>query len=194
MSRFLDVLTGDVLTGGERDRDELDARLPAGDPLAIFHRLEREAAPAAASDVSAMKAAVAELRRARELSRRSDEITGEFPVSAFAAVRSPEQPRLAPPARRAAAWRLPAAAAALLATLVFFGGPGVPGPGAAVASSSSATASPAPAAAAPAPLFGEAAAASYLPLVEDLDPRQAEMIQIEDEGVSLVVVLAAGSV
>ena len=185
MSRFLDVLTGDVLAGGERDRDELDARLPESDPLAIFHQLDRAAAPAAASDVSAMKAAVAELRRARELSRRSDEITGEFPVSAFAS-RSPEQPRLAPPSRRARAWRLPAAAAALFATLVFFGGPGAPGPVAAVAS--------APAASEAAPAFSEAAAASYLPLVEDLDPRQAEMIQIEDEGVSLVVVLAAGSV
>jgi hypothetical protein len=43
MSRFIEVLTGD-----ERDRDELDLRLPESDPLAFFHQLKQEAAPVSA--------------------------------------------------------------------------------------------------------------------------------------------------
>lgn len=182
MSRFLDVLSGD-----ERDRDESDSRLPASDPLAVFHLMKQDAAPAAsANDLSSMKAAVAELRRARELARRSDEITGEVAIPRFAA----EAPRLASPSRPARSWRLPSAAAALFAALVFFGGSGDVGIG-------NGQGGDAPKALAAAPVASSAAAggsAAYLPLVEDLDPRQAEMIQIEDEGMSLVVVLAAGSV
>lgn len=181
MSRFIEVLTGD-----ERDRDEGETRLPSNDPLALFHQLKQDSAPAAASELSSMKAAVAELRRARELSRRSDEITGDLFLPRFAA----EAPRLADRAPRfaqgapARPWRMPAAAAALFAALVFFGGSGSEAP----RTLASSAAVPA---AVPALAEGRA---RYLPLVEDLDPRQAEMIQIEDEGMSLVVVLAAGSV
>lgn len=185
MSRFIEVLTGD-----ERDRDESETRLPANDPLALFHQLKQDSAPAAASELASMKAAVAELRRARELSRRSDEITGDLFLPRFAA----EAPRLADRAPRfanrapARLWRMPAAAAALFAALVFFGGSGSEAPRTVADSGASSAAVPA---AVPALAEGRA---SFLPLVEDLDPRQAEMIQIEDEGMSLVVVLAAGSV
>lgn len=173
--------------GLDDDRDRLDQRLPDGDPLAIFHRLPERAV--GGNEISAMKAAVAELRRARELSRRSDEISGIFPADLPDSI-FPERP-LADKAparrRRTQAWRLPAAAAALLATTLFFGGSGGGGGD---------TVQPAgPLAAEAAPFLSPAAdGASYLPLVEDLDPRQAELIQIEDDGLSLVVVLAAGPI
>lgn len=169
----------------EDDRDRLDQRLPEGDALAIFHRLPEPAV--AGGEIAAMKAAVAELRRARELSRRSDEISGIFPATdlpdgAF----SERAPAERAPARRrgSRAWRLPAAAAALLATTLFFGGAGNRAVQPAVSIASEA---------APAPQLA-VDGASYLPLVEDFDLRQAELIQIEDDGMSLVVVLAAGSV
>lgn len=182
--------SGTDFDGLEDDRDRLDQRLPEGDPLAIFHRLP---APAAGgNEISAMKAAVAELRRARELSRRSDEISGIFPADLSPeqplAEKAPARPRHAK-TRRARAWRLPAAAAALFATALFFGGSGggISGggdlqPAAPVATEAALTSAPA------------VDGASYLPLVEDLDPRQAELIQIEDDGLSLVVVLAAGPI
>lgn len=182
MTRFIDEITATLGPDADDpfdDRDRRDDRLPAEDPLAIFHHLP--APKTEAGELAAMKAAVAELRRARELARRSDEITGEFPSY------SPDvaAPRAAAPRRPSRSWRLPAAAALLLAGLVFFGiegGPALPF-------------APAPAAT-QAALLPPAAApdgvASHLPLVEDLDPRQAELIQIEDDKMSLVVVLAAG--
>lgn len=190
MSRFIEELTGGLGNAAEdsadergryEDRDRRDERLPESDPLAMFHRLP---APAVESgDLAAMKAAVAELRRARELARKSDEITGEFPAFPAADVAAPRAVALR---RRSRSWRLPAIAAALLAGLAIFGIGG--GPAATLASAGHA--GEAVAAALPAPL--PEGVASHLPLVEDLDPRQAELIQIEDEGMSLVVVLAAG--
>lgn len=172
-STFRDIATPDR----DDDRDRQDQRLPAADPLALFHQLkprQETVGQAADADVMAMKAAVAELRRARELARRSEELTGERD-------HLPARSR-----RRAKAWHLPAAAAALLAAVVFYGGPGV---------APTQEASLPPAVAAPVAL--EAAAgdnASRLPLVEDLDPRQAELLQLEDDRMSLVVVLAAGRI
>lgn len=152
------------------DRDLRDERLPAQDPLAIFHQLP--APRVGESDVASMKAAVAELRRARELARRSDQLVTETElVAPLPAARVARLPRTA--------WRTAAAAAALLAVAVLFGGPGriAVSPETAVAA---------------APETAPEGTANHLPLVEDLDPQQAELIQIEDDGMSLVVVLAAG--
>ncbi len=114
------------------DRDRRDERLPEGDPLAIFHQLP--APQVESGELAAMKAAVAELRRARELARQSDEITGEFPPRLRSDVRRAAG-RAPSPGKGARAWRLPAAAAALLAALTLFGVAGGPasGPEAAVA-------------------------------------------------------------
>jgi hypothetical protein len=180
--------------GLEDDRDRLDQRLPAGDPLAIFHRLPEPAV--GNSDISAMKAAVAELRRAREISRRSDEISGIFPAMDLPEGAFAERPAAdkAPSRRqnleagRVSAWRLPAAAAALFATALFFSGSGPASFQPTLATADSVAADAAPA------LHAGEGVASHLPLVEDLDPRQAELIQIEDDGLSLVVVLAAGPI
>lgn len=149
------------------DRDLHDALLPEEDPLAIFH--DMPAPQVSAGEVAAMKAAVAELRRARELARRSDELVSE--VAAAAPVGRQSRRTKAP-------WRTAASVAALLLAALLFGGPGT---------------APPEQKAAIVPLKTLEGAASNLPLVEDLDPQQAELIQIEDDGMSLVVVLAAGS-
>ncbi len=172
-------------SGQDDDRDRRDERLPSSDPLALFHHLA--APPVQSRDVTDMKAAVAELRRARELSHRSEQLTGDRMLET-ANDRAASDPAANPQAARARRpWRFAAAAAFLLSTVFFFGGP---------ARQESA---PVQAAAAPVPQNAAAVsfagnAASHLPLIEDLDPRQAELIQFEDEGVSLVVVLAAGPV
>jgi hypothetical protein len=181
--------TENSFDGLEDDRDRLDQRLPEGDPLAIFHRLPEPAV--GNSDISAMKAAVAELRRAREISRRSDEISGIFPAADLpegALAERPSADKSPARRRRVQAWRLPAAAAALFATALFFSGSGSTSFQPALATADSVAAEAAAA------LHAAADGASYLPLVEDLDPRQAELIQIEDDGLSLVVVLAAGPI
>lgn len=153
------------------DRDLCDQRLPEQDPLAIFHNLP--APRVSDGEVASMKAAVAELRRARELSRRSDQLVTEAElVAPLRAARVARLPRTA--------WRTVAAAAALLAVAVLFGGPGR----VSVSQDQNTLAA--------APANVPDGAANHLPLVEDLDPLQAELIQIEDDGMSLVVVLAAG--
>lgn len=183
MTRFIEELTGGLGNAAEDlhdDRDRRDERLPESDPLAMFHRMPSPKVEG--GDLAAMKAAVAELRRARELARKSDEITGEFPSFRSADVAAP---RAVAARRKSRSWRLPAVAAALLAAVTIFGIVG--GPAGTLASAGSASE-----VAATAPVALPEGVASHLPLVEDLDPRQAELIQIEDEGMSLVVVLAAG--
>ena len=153
------------------DRDLCDQRLPEQDPLAIFHQLP--APRVGDSEVASMKAAVAELRRARELARRSEQLVSEAEIAAPLPATRRAQLKNTP-------WRSVAAAAALLVVAVLFGGPGR----VSVLQDQSTLAA--------APANVPDSAANHLPLVEDLDPLQAELIQIEDDGMSLVVVLAAG--
>ncbi|MEM8994939.1 MAG: hypothetical protein AAGF23_09120 [Acidobacteriota bacterium] len=148
----------------ERERAE------AADPLLMFRRLPEP--DVTASDIDSMKAAVATMRQ----------------VSETLAESAPTPAR-----RRPERWILPIAAALVLAvTLVLLAGHGaaVDGPQAAGTVASMTPPVEASFTAADFVLDGAALAASELPLVEDADPGSDLLMQIENDEMSLVVVLA----
>jgi hypothetical protein len=139
------------------------------DPLDVFRRLPEPRIGAA--DVDAMKSAVAELRRARQLASE--------PRYAWAFAE-----RRAAASRFAMGWRAAAVMAlVLLPTAMLDGPPSAPGVGMGIAQADLQEMSAA----------AQAVAASHtlataLPLVEDIDPRTGSVLQIEDEWLSVVVV------
>ncbi|MEO1082684.1 MAG: hypothetical protein AAFY88_00420 [Acidobacteriota bacterium] len=156
------------------DEDPVERELAeAADPLLMFRRLPEPSVTA--SDIDSMKAAVANMRQ----------------VSETLAESAP-----APQRRRPERWILPLAAVLALAVAVALlagHGVAVDAPQAAVtmASVSSVEASLSSADfALDAAIDGAALAASELPLVEDADPGSDVLMQIENDDMSLVVVLA----
>ncbi|MEM6793591.1 MAG: hypothetical protein AAF725_06385 [Acidobacteriota bacterium] len=144
-------------------------RAVAADPLMMFRRLPSDE-PASARDIESMKAAVKSLRRASELE----------------AERAKRRPALA--------WPL-AALLALGVSAALLTGPDASYSPAQVATHSQVEAPRAPQTpqlALGGPRFSRASlAALELPLVEDADPAADLVMQIEDEALSLVVVLTA---
>lgn len=142
---------------------------PSNDPLDLFRRLPEPKIGAA--DVDAMKSAVAELRRARQLASE--------PRYAWAFAE-----RRAAASRFGLGWRAAAVMAlVLLPTAMLDGPPPATGVGMALVQPDlQALGATAQAVTAAHNL------ATALPLVEDIDPRTGSVLQIEDEWLSVVVV------